>query len=627
MARIDYYSCDPFRAWNRLEGRPRQSEFDQALAASIHDPLWFLTRQWQFGELQAEDTGSAIFAKTLMQVAKITKTKKANDIVRDYAEAIPMETLVEEMPFKPNNGNRADAAMMLVKSLDLRAAELGAATYSSAAFKQRLKTLYPFDLPALPTIANTNAEIIAAANTLANDEAMEFRQTLGARYFDGFKAHTAIKTNKTKAVKDISGNDPAFTTLVSEAVDLYVQWFARQPYAAAIAANQTAWVAERLEYSFDCAFPSTGSGRDVLSAAEYASGDMDWYCFDVNKHTDKPIKGNATAAEIAQKSTSLLTVIPTEASFAGAPNARWWQFEDGRIDLGNIHTQSTDIAKLVFSEYALLYSNDWMMIPCRMPVGSVCSIAGIVVTDVFGEQSFVPSANQGQHDNWNGWGMYNMSVLRDVADKTADTDTRLFIAPALPKAMTSEPVESVHLLRDEMTNMVWAIETRLPDDIGGTIDASKLARTYTEILAGLESVQGPMVVPDENAMFRYVLGNTVPENWIPFLPVHIPGNQRSIQLQRAAMPRLFNNEFSRVRPRTAVMRYGIRDDDGQDKPYFLHEEEVPRAGVQVKGSFQRGRWYNGKVVGWYGYLKQTGRGEGSSGLYYDRLLPVTGDGS
>lgn len=52
MARLDYYSCDPFRAWNRLEGRPRKAEFEDVFAATVHDPLWFLTRQWQFGEMQ-----------------------------------------------------------------------------------------------------------------------------------------------------------------------------------------------------------------------------------------------------------------------------------------------------------------------------------------------------------------------------------------------------------------------------------------------------------------------------------------------------------------------------------------------------------------------------------------------
>jgi hypothetical protein len=37
------------RGWNRLEGRPRSTDFERSLRAEVRDPLWFLTRQWQYG--------------------------------------------------------------------------------------------------------------------------------------------------------------------------------------------------------------------------------------------------------------------------------------------------------------------------------------------------------------------------------------------------------------------------------------------------------------------------------------------------------------------------------------------------------------------------------------------------
>jgi hypothetical protein len=58
------------------------------------------------------------------------------------------------------------------------------------------------------------------------------------------------------------------------------------------------------------------------------------------------------------------------------------------------------------------------------------------------------------------------------------------------------------------------------------------------------------------------------------------------------------------------------------KPYFVNEEEVPRAGTNVYQSYQRSRWYNGSVYTWFGIRKQTGRGEGRSGLAFDRAVPV-----
>ena len=71
-----------------------------------------------------------------------------------------------------------------------------------------------------------------------------------------------------------------------------------------------------------------------------------------------------------------------------------------------------------------------------------------------------------------------------------------------------------------------------------------------------------------------------------------------------------------VRPRTSLLRQGL--DDGV--AYYLHEEEVPRAGVRVTQSFQRTRWRDGRVWLWLGVRKQTGRGEGSSGLAFDQIV-------
>ena len=43
------------------------------LRAEVRDPLWFLTRQWQFGELQGEDAGSPIEARLLTVSRRIDR--------------------------------------------------------------------------------------------------------------------------------------------------------------------------------------------------------------------------------------------------------------------------------------------------------------------------------------------------------------------------------------------------------------------------------------------------------------------------------------------------------------------------------------------------------------------------
>ena len=126
----------------------------------------------------------------------------------------------------------------------------------------------------------------------------------------------------------------------------------------------------------------------------------------------------------------------------------------------------------------------------------------------------------------------------------------------------------------------------------------------------------------------------VPEHWIPLIPVHVPGDTRETQLQRAAMLRFLDGDTAGgvpvdpapIRPRTSLLRVGL-DGATAPQPYFIHEEEVPRAGVRVTQSFQRTRWRDGRAWVWLGVRKQTGRGEGSSGLAFDRIVDLPPSGT
>jgi hypothetical protein len=114
---------------------------------------------------------------------------------------------------------------------------------------------------------------------------------------------------------------------------------------------------------------------------------------------------------------------------------------------------------------------------------------------------------------------------------------------------------------------------------------------------------------------------SVAEHWIPLIPVHVENDNRQIQLQRAAMPRLLKGEEgvapAKIEPRTRLLRERL--DEG--KPYYVAEEEVERAGTIVETRWQRCRWRDGRVVTWLGHTRSTGRGEGASGLAFDALIP------
>jgi hypothetical protein len=128
----------------------------------------------------------------------------------------------------------------------------------------------------------------------------------------------------------------------------------------------------------------------------------------------------------------------------------------------------------------------------------------------------------------------------------------------------------------------------------------------------------PPPAPPPAASIRYDAMRGVPENWIPFVPVHVPGSVRKVQLQRGAMLRVIEKlPEVPVRPRTSLLRVGL-----PTLPYFIHEEEVPRAGVVVTQRYQRTRWRDGRAWVWLGVRKQTGRGEATSTLAFDRIVPV-----
>jgi hypothetical protein len=105
--------------------------------------------------------------------------------------------------------------------------------------------------------------------------------------------------------------------------------------------------------------------------------------------------------------------------------------------------------------------------------------------------------------------------------------------------------------------------------------------------------------------------------------VHVPGDNRTIQLQRAGLPRILDDDPDppgKVQPRTVLLRQGL--DLTPAQTYFVFEEEVSRAGTRLMQAFERTRWTDGRVYTWLRVRRQTGRGEGSSGLGFDKLINV-----
>ncbi|WP_416956472.1 hypothetical protein [Streptomyces sp. Agncl-13] len=600
--------------WNRLEGRPRTEAFDRALRAEVRDPLWFLTRQWQMGEFRGDDAGSPISVKVRLETTKLQKYQAADGPVEPFGNAIPLEAHAERMPLRFSQRARPDAEPHRI-ALDIRLLMgrqwlkmiQGVAPPVAA---QEFLTRYPVREPE-PTDP-LNAPTCAHADAWSNFAAAAGRRMDGALLY--FHLVGGAANHASDGIASLTGMD----ALIDPIAARFVAWFERLLYQPE---GPGAWESDRLEYRFATSAPEA-EGEKVLVAEQYFQGHLDWYGFDVDPRSGTLGEADPKAEPPVR---TTLTMLPTQATFDGMPNTRWWRFEDGRTNFGDIKPDTTDLAKLLLIEFGLVYANDWFVVPFTVPAAGIASVRGIAVTNVFNERTWITAAGAGDDEDRQRWAMF---LLSTQGDARTPADLSLVIPPAAQKVLEGDPLEEVLLMRDEMANMVWGIERTVPMPSGEPKDGREAAyqtRDFHE--RELERVLGAPpqpVAPAAGAKIRYKVMSSVPENWIPMIPVHKEGDNREVQLQRAAMLRIMEGDTDPtpepVRPRTSLLREGL--ESVPQLGYRLHEEEVPRAGVRVTQSFQRTRWSGGRAWVWLGVRKQTGRGEGSSGLTFDQIVDI-----
>jgi hypothetical protein len=321
---------------------------------------------------------------------------------------------------------------------------------------------------------------------------------------------------------------------------------------------------------------------------------------------DDPPPGGGTTSTVS-------SFIPTPVSFDGMPNARFWALEDGKTNFGQLAPSTSDIGQLLLLEFGLVYSADWFLLPVPAHVGTIGSVSGLVVTNTFGERFWIRSANVGRDEAWWRFSMFSHAVKgdRDVA-----AETLAFLAPAVPDVQEGAPEEEIHFLRDEMANMVWAMQTVVPSVAG----AGTAGREFADAVHKFHAREAVEEEAEFQAPDYYRAQSGVLEHWTPFIPVRETSSNREVRLQRGRMLRYgtASAEPVTISPRATLLRTGL--DEAPRKAYHINEEEVPREGARVTQRFQRTRWNGGRTFVWLGVKKQTGRGERSSGLAFDEVV-------
>lgn len=593
--------------WNRLESRPRSRNFERALKAEIRDPLWMLAKQWQMGEFEGDDAGSPVFAQAQIARSELIKYQADSHPAQIFNKDIPLEAIVEqkEIPFLQDNKITAVNLRLLMGRHWLKMIR---PTGLAAKFTE----VFGFSLPD----PQREEDAVLAAHT----EVRQHLEAIAGKAMDGFALYEYLKKDPgntaSRAVSEPENDD------LNQSGEKFIAWFERLFLQPAVK-QEDAWNPERMEYQFRTALHEKNTEK-VLTADQYFHGRLDWYNLDIDSETGSLPLSPEIPAEQPQRTTQ--TFIPTPLRLPGMPATRWWQFEDGNVNLNYINPDTTDINKLLFIEFSLIDGTDWFHIPFTTEAGSLVSVTGLSVTNVFGEKTWIEASGKGMDADWQRWNMFGLST---AGSTSARTDNSILILPVVEKIQEGKPLEEVVFIRDEVANMVWGIEKKIPTATGqpkhGKEAADELEAFYQRVLdKSIESGTTPPDNPDYKAPVRYEIMNKIPENWIPFIPVHLPGSSREIHLQRASMPRILKRDkpenIKKIKPRTQLLREGL--DTVPVKTFFIPEEEIPRAGISVSQTFQRARWYNGKVITWFGAQKQTGRGEGSSGLRFDGIRPV-----
>lgn len=597
--------------WNRLESRPRCHESKKALRAEVRDPLWMLTKQWQMGEFQGDDAGSPLIAKVQISTTKITKYQADQNEPQPYNDDIPLEAMVEQkkIPFV-QNGRKVSLDLRLL--MGRQWLKLIKSDFSGLEAEYIRKFGFM-----VPDPQDKNEAIL-----VAHKEVWQKVDAIAHRKMDGYAFYEYLNKSATDTASSAISLEPGNDEL-NKLGKKWVDWFERlflQPHAE----ENDAWLPDRMEYQFKTSAPDEGSEK-VMTADEYYHGHLDWYNMDIDP--DKTSLATPSSADPETRETR--SFFPAPLHMKGMPNARWWEFEDGNVNLNDIKPDTTDLNKLMFVEFALINGTDWFHIPFTVDAGSIINIKGLSVTNVFEEKIWVEPSGKGLENDWQRWNMY---ALNQKGSQSEPADNSLLILPTVQKIQEGKPLEKVVFIRDEVANMVWGIEKRIQTAIGeskhGKEAADELAAFYQRILdQQIEEGTETHDAIEYKASIRYEIMNTVPENWIPFIPVLVPGSNRKVRLQRASMPRILKNDApenaQKIKPRTQLLREEL--DSSTINAYYIHEEEIPRAGVIVYQTFQRARWYNGKVITWLGARKHTGRGEGNSGLAFDSILPTDFD--
>ncbi len=575
------------RSWTRLESVPRDPSLTQGVQARVADPLWMLTRQWQFAELQGEDAGSPAEVRLSGTADRLTRfLPRLPDGTPGTpldVGAVPLEALVEAerqpADATPTPAFAARAGLHAVRLLRRAASGSDPTTVKQVeAYVAALTARFPLS-PGDPE--GTADPVLRLAAGRAPDGQAVYRA-----YVTGLRK----KSPRLPTQPPLKGLKSAW---VKKVMLEFLDWY--DALTGRDFPDTDAWVPDRVEYQFSVSAP-TARGELVLAASEYDTGSLDWSSLDAAPGAVLGARDDDPAA--ARKPITHIG-LAAPVSYRGMPAPRWWELEDAAVAIGDLSAPPEELATLMVVDFALRYSNDFFVVPVPLDLGTVARVDALIVTDTFGERFMVRSVAK-VDGNDGGFRLFEQST-----PDGADREDAFVLLPVLDDMLEGAPVEDVQMFRDEAANLAWAVESRAFSPEGTVVDRVEAGGA----LAGAAST-GPAAPVGSPRVYDYQIRTDVPANWFPLLPV-TEGTGSEVRLLLGDLPPIDGGAAPEPWGRLLEEIRAVR----------VPLEEVPKDGVRVTRSWQYVRWVDGRQHAWVGRRARPGRGSEASGLRFDIAEP------
>ncbi|MEP6815332.1 MAG: hypothetical protein ABI873_07270 [Marmoricola sp.] len=585
--------------WGRVEGHARTTDISVGLAAEVADPLWFLLRQWQLGELTGDDGGTPVAIDVATSWSRFSRIRpeglaaEPGAVVALGSDHGPFERIVErEALLRPDEPGATPwvAAVHAGRSLRRQLLRHGLGDVADRLMAQ----LGPDTAFRPAAVAHTDEAPVEGP-----DDA-RYRALLAGKVLDGSRLLKMVLDDGSLPASVVGGAPAA--ELAAALQDWQDELAADWGVAESGTSLPDTWVRDRLEYAFSIAapplpvdpdVPGQSTSEVVLKAAQYDGTGLAWHSLDLDPDPAHTL-GADQDTDAVLTGSRVNTVLASPLRYPGMPADRYWEFEDTRVSLGRASAGPTDLARMLAIDFALVYSPDWFLAPVELPVGCVGRIDWVIVRDTFGAATLV-----GTSQTQAGDGVGRQFQPSNVAGEEGDNPL-LVVLPSALATMTSEAEEDVALQRDEVANVAWSIEKCVLGPSGRGV-----LRPWFRTEFDLPAATAPPA--DYELVWR--LATPVARSWSPLVSI----------LQADDAPKVLRK--ARLLETTTDAERSAKSQIMRDVDKDICDEEITRAGVQVRIVEQLARWHDGSSYVWRGREKRSWRGEAASGLRFDATTP------